>query len=58
MIDPTQNNLIVEWLLSNSKRPTLAFQLWTKLFKAVDIQTDQIMLARQELAQEVNNKIM
>jgi len=54
MISPTQNDLVVEWLLNNSKRPTSAFRLWTKLFKAVEIQTGRIMLTRQEIAQELN----
>jgi len=56
MISPTQNDLVVEWLLNNSKRPTSAFRLWTKLFKVIDVQTGQIMLTRQEIAQEVNIK--
>lgn len=54
MISPTQNDLVVEWLLNNSKRPTSAFRLWTKLFKAIDIQTGQIMLSRQEISKELN----
>jgi len=57
MISPTQNDLVVEWLLNNSKRPTSAFRLWTKLFKVIDVQTGQIMLTRQEIAQEVNIKL-
>lgn len=56
MISPTQNDLVVEWLLNNSKRPTSAFRLWTKLFKAIDIQTGQIMLSRQEIAKKVDIK--
>jgi len=56
MISPTQNDLVVEWLLDNSKRPTSAFRLWTKLFKVIDVQTGQIMLTRKELAQEINIK--
>jgi len=56
MISPTQNDLVVEWLLNNSKRPTSAFRLWIKLFKAIDIQTGQIMFSRQDIAKEVNIK--
>ena len=57
MISPTQNDLVVEWLLNNSKRPTSAFRLWTKLFKYINIQTGQIMLSRQEIAKEINIKL-
>jgi len=54
MISPTQNELVVEWIFSNSKRPTSAFRLWTKLFKVIDVQTGQIMLTRQEISKKLN----
>ncbi|CAI3960893.1 hypothetical protein [Commensalibacter communis] len=54
MLFPEQNDFVVDWLASNSKRPLNAVKLWSKLFKYVHHETGQIMLSRQELAKELN----
>lgn len=54
MISPTQNDKIVDWLDQNSSQPRKAVRLWLKLFKAININTGQIMLTRQEIAQEMD----
>lgn len=54
MISPEQNSDVVDWLATNSKRPLNAVKLWSMLFKYVHRETGQIMLSRQELADELN----
>lgn len=50
MIEPEQNRAVVQWLTANSKRPLKALELWSVLFEYVHRDTGQIMLSRQELA--------
>jgi len=54
MISPAQNDKVVEWLDINSSQPRKAIRLWLKLFKAIHIETGQIMLSRQEIAKEMD----
>ena len=54
MISPEQNNAVVQWLATNSKRRIEAMQLWSMLFEYVHQETGQIMLSRQEIANKIN----
>jgi len=56
MINAEQNSDVVDWLATNSKRPLNAVKLWSVLFKYVHRETGQIMLSRQELADQINIK--
>jgi len=53
MISPEQNLAVVNWLTSKSKRPLNAVKLWALLFDNVHHETGQIMLTRQEIANEL-----
>lgn len=50
MISPAQNAAVVAWISKNSKRPQQAMVLWAQLFNHLRMDTGEIMLARQELA--------
>jgi len=54
MMFSEQNTLVVRWLTTNSKRPLKAVELWSVLFEYVNYETGQIMLSRQELANNLN----
>lgn len=54
MISPEQNNAVVQWLATNSKRRVEGMQLWLMLFKYVHQETGQIMLSRKEIAKKIN----
>lgn len=51
MMSPGQNRAVVEWLEANSLRPMKAMRLWAVLFTAVDRDTGEIMLTRDQLAE-------
>jgi len=51
MISPEQNRAVVWWLQANSRRPMQAMGLWAVLFTAVDHDTGEIMLTRDQLAE-------
>lgn len=53
MISPEQNRSVVKWLNKNSKRRFEATEIWALLFENVHRETGQIMLARQEIAKEI-----
>jgi len=53
MISPEQNFSVVKWLNENSKRRNEAVLLWALLFDNVHRETGQIMLTRQEIANEL-----
>src|SRR5215204_5669688 len=54
MLGPEQNAAVVRWLRRNSRCPTLATALWAELFTALQRDTGQIMLTRDELAERIN----
>ena len=51
MISADQNRAVVRWLRVNSARPMCAATLWAELFSAVDRDTGEIMLTRDQLAE-------
>jgi len=53
MIRPAQNAAVVRWLNANSKRPHKATETWALLFEHLFPHTGQIMLTREEIAEQV-----
>lgn len=53
MISPEQHNAVTEWVLGHSNRPLKALHLWSVLFTALDRETGEIMLTRDQLAERV-----
>ena len=53
MISLEQNRAVVDWLEEKSKRPLKALRLWALLFENVHRETGQIMLTRQEIADQI-----
>ena len=53
MISPEQNAEVVDWLEANSKRPQKALKLWSRLLTHLRVDTGEIMVTRQELAERV-----
>ena len=51
MLSPAQNNAVVEWIGTHSKRPIDALKLWAKCFTVLRSDTGEIMLTRLELAE-------
>jgi DNA-binding transcriptional ArsR family regulator len=50
MLSPTQNDAVVRWIMSSSKRPTTSVQLWARLFVLLDSRTGEVRASRAELA--------
>lgn len=55
MISAEQNRAVVHWLKTNSRRPMQAMDLWSLLFTAVDRDTGEVMLTRDQLAEMVGD---
>jgi len=53
MLSPTQNRIVVSWLLEHSSRPRKAVELWILLFEHLHRDTGEIALTREELATEI-----
>lgn len=53
MLSPHQNYIVVSHILSTSKRPLLASQLWATCFTVLRSDTGEIMLTRDELAERL-----
>ena len=56
MLSPAENAAVVDWLVQNSKRPFVALRLWAKLFDNLRTDTGEIVLTRNELAQQVEER--
>jgi len=56
MIKPEQNRFVVDYLEKKSNRPLKALRLWALLFEYVHKDTGQIMLTRQEMAEQLEIK--
>ena len=50
MLSPDQNRAVVRWLRAHSSRPMCAAVVWAELFSAVDRDTGEILLSRDQLA--------
>lgn len=53
MLSPAQNDAVVEWLTTNSKRPQAAVRLWSHLFTCMRMDTGEILKGREELAERI-----
>lgn len=53
MLSPEQNAQVVDWLTDNSTRPQVAVKLWAKLFTALRTDTGEIVMTRDELADQL-----
>lgn len=53
MIRPAQNRAVTLWIMENSKRPIKAVSVWTLLFDHLMPHTGQVMLTREEIAEQV-----
>jgi hypothetical protein len=53
MLSPAQNRAVVRWLLEHSSRPQKAIDLWVLLFEHLRRDTGEIMLTRDELAEQI-----
>jgi len=57
MIRPAQNRAVTLWLMENSKRPMKAVSVWTLLFDHLMPHTGQVMLTREEIAEQVGIRV-
>ena len=53
MLSPAQNAEVINWLHSHSKRPLKATMVWARLLEHLRMDTGEIMVTRQELAERV-----
>lgn len=53
MLSPEQNLTVVNYLASNSKRPIMAMKAWATCFQYLRIDTGEIMLTREQLAEQL-----
>jgi predicted transcriptional regulator len=50
MLSPAQNALVVNYLVSSSERPLVAVRLWALCFEHLDVETGEILLRRDQIA--------
>jgi Crp-like helix-turn-helix domain len=53
MLSPAQNRAVVNWLLEHSSRPQKAVSLWSLLFEHLRRDTGEIMLSREQMAEQI-----
>jgi hypothetical protein len=53
MLSPEQNMLVINYLADNSQRPMLAVKAWALCFHHLRIDTGEIMLTREEIAEKL-----
>lgn len=53
MLSPEQNGIVVNYLAKHSDRPILAMQVWALCFQYLRMDTGEIMLTRDEMAEKV-----
>jgi hypothetical protein len=51
MLEPAQNAAVVDWLMAHSSQPMKAARVWAQCFTALRMDTGEITLTRDELAQ-------
>jgi hypothetical protein len=56
MLSPAQNRAVVNWLLEHAERPQKAVALWALLFEHLDRGTGMILLTRDEIAEQINER--
>jgi len=53
MLSPTQNAAVVNFLAGNSTRPLIGLKLWALCFEHLDIDTGEILLGREQIADKM-----
>lgn len=53
MLSPSQNAVVVNYLIERSKRPLVAVRLWALCFEHLRTDTGEILLTREEMAEKV-----
>src|SRR3954447_8837776 len=53
MLSPSQNAVVVNYLIEHSKRPLVAVRLWALCFEHLRLDTGEILLTREEMAEKV-----
>lgn len=53
MLSPDQNDLVVNHLAAHSARPFLAMRLWSLCFRYLRMDTGEIVLSREEIAEKL-----
>ena len=53
MLSAAENKAVVAWLRDNSSRPMVALARWAELFDNLRTDTGEIVLTRDELAEQV-----
>ena len=56
MLLPAQNSAVIAWLLDHSSRPQKSVRLWSLLFEHLRRDTGEIMLTRDELAEQIGDR--
>lgn len=56
MLSPDQNAAVVRYLATHSSRPVVAMQLWALCFQHLDMETGEIMLRRDEIAEAIGEQ--
>ena len=53
MIGPNENRAVVNWLTTSSRRPISAVRVWAECFTGLRMDTGEIVISRDELAERV-----
>jgi hypothetical protein len=56
MLSPAQNGAVVNYLAGNSTRPIIAMRLWALCFEHLDMDTGEIMLTRDQIAEYLSQQ--
>jgi hypothetical protein len=56
MLSPSQNAAVVNYLIGHSKRPMVAVRLWALCFEHLRMDTGEILLSRDEMAEKLSEK--
>lgn len=56
MLSPSQNAAVVNFLATHSSRPIVALRLWALTFEHLDMETGEIMLTRDQIAERIGER--
>lgn len=49
MLSPSQNRLVVRWIVANSRRQSVAIALWAECFCYMRMDTGEVVMTRQQM---------
>lgn len=55
MLSPSQNAIVVNYLVEHSSRPMLAVRMWALCFEHLRVDTGEIMLSREQIAEKMGD---